>query len=134
METQETIDVIRENLSPFVEAAQEIGGLGWGYMVDKHFWVDGVAIFILTIISSLSFLVLSFSFYKVLRVAKEVESEDSSEKKEEYVLTVKIIIFSILLAVSGIGMIVSSLTFATTIGNIAIPEYYALMDIINGLK
>jgi len=124
MEAQEIIDVLKENLSPVAEAAKEIGGVGWELLIKKHLWIDGVLPLVL-------FSILFSIFGVILFLCYRSEAKKDKPFKEE---SLQCIIIVITLMVSVIPMIPFFFTSGDMFGNVFIPEYYALMDILNGLK
>lgn len=92
---------------------------GFEIMVMKHFWVDGVVTLILSIIGMIAWI---FFFIKWIKILKE---------SREDVFISAAMFGGMILVMSLIGLISALYSGAA---NVFIPEYYAIMDIIEVVK
>ena len=102
--TQEVINLVKENIAPITEALKNGGEYGFELLVRKAYLIDGI-------LSSIFFGITSVISFIILLL-----SEDA----------ITLIMFMVFLTLSFF--------FASSLGYIILPEYYAIIEAINFIK
>lgn len=123
--TREIIDIAKENFLPVAEAIKNISVDAFQIVARKVFWVNGVANFLLWLMITSIFV---FCLVRCIKLWQEHGEDSSSKYAAQFAVCI------VIGAITGLTTIGLTVGLIDTLGSIFIPEYYAVIEVVNLAK